>query len=92
MEQMRGHDFWRYLGTEHNTTTDQTRTEKRECMNFIRDESFSTEGITLKLSNSMSLPSLHMDLEYFSGRQKDSGLAYKGKDDTAKYRKENNIP
>ena len=32
----------------------------------------------------MSLPSLRIHLEYFSGRQKNLGLEYKGKDDTAK--------
>jgi len=53
-------------------------------MNFICDEIFSTEGVTLKQSNSMPLPSLRMHLEYFSGRQNNSGLEFKGKADTAK--------
>jgi hypothetical protein len=28
MEQMQEHDFCRYIGTEQNTTTDQTKAEK----------------------------------------------------------------
>jgi len=32
----------------------------------------------------MPFPSLRMHLEYFSGRQKNSGLEYKGKDNNAK--------
>jgi hypothetical protein len=48
MEKLQELDFCSYLGTEQNTTTDQTKTEKRQCLKFICDESFSTEGVTLK--------------------------------------------